>query len=148
LYYSKNVRKYIIVPIKIPLYIRSEEGFGYTEPELSPSYITIWGDTTLIDKVDTIYTQPFSLTNLNKSVNARLEVLKPDEEVYTAVSEINMYIEVSKLVEQQITIPIYDIQNKGNEQVNIFPSTVRVTYTSVQTNYDAQDSLLFRATID
>jgi len=148
LYFSEKVGYQKNVPIKIPLYVKCEAGFGFTEPEITPSYITIWGDTSLIDKVDTIYTQPFSLTNLNKSINARLEVLKPDEEVYTAVSEVNMFIEVSKLVEQQITIPIYDVQNNSNQQVNIFPSTVRVTYTSIQTNYNAQDTLLFRATID
>jgi hypothetical protein len=131
LYFSEKVGYQKNVPVKVPLYLKCKEGYGYKKPAIKPAFITIWGDTAMLDKIDTIYTQPLTLTNLNKSVVSNLELLRPSNEIYTAVSEANVFIEVAKLVEQTVTVPVSDIHRGTGQQINIFPASVRVTFTSI-----------------
>src|SRR5688572_27626891 len=62
LYFSEKVGYQKNVAVKVPLYIKCKEGYGYKTPVIKPSFLTIWGDTAMLDKIDTIYTQPLTLT--------------------------------------------------------------------------------------
>lgn len=148
LYFSEKVSYQKTVPVKVPLYIKCKEGFGYKKPVLNFSFLTIWGDTAQLDKVDTLYTQALNLTNLNKSVNTNLELLRPGTEVYTPVNEVNLYVEVSKLIEQTITLAVHDIHSSGKRQVTIFPSRVKVRFTAMQNNFNQEDTILFKVMVD
>lgn len=148
LYFSEKVGFQKNVPVKVPLYIKCEEGYGYKRPLISPAFVTIWGDTSLMDKVDTIYTQPFTLTKLNKSVSARLDLIRPSGDVYSGINEVNVSIEVDKLVEQRVFLTLSDVRSFSQKQVQMFPSRVRVTFTSIQNVFNPEDTLLFRAMID
>lgn len=148
LYFSEKVGFQKNVPVKVPLYLKCEEGFGYKRPVISPAFVTIWGDTALIDKIDTMYTQPFTLTNLNKSVNTRLELLRPSMEVYSGVNDVNVNIEVDRLVEQSIVLNLSDVRQNYGKQIQLFPARVKVRFTSIQNAFNLEDTALFRAMID
>lgn len=140
--YEKNV------PVKIPLFIKCSEGYGYKKPITHPSTVTLWGDSNLISKIDTVYTQALTLSDLNASVNTQLELLKPDPQIYTSSGDVRIFIEVAKLVEQTITLPVSDIRNDFHNKVNIFPSKVKVKFTSIQNAFNEEDTVLFKAAID
>jgi hypothetical protein len=146
LYFSEKVGYQKNVPIKVPLYIKCKEGYGYKTPVIKPSFLTIWGDTTMLDKIDTIYSQPLTLTNLNKSVVSNLDLLRPGNEVYSAINEVNVFIDVSRLIEHSIMVPVSTVRS-SSEQVNIFPAFVKVTFTSIQNSLQ-QDSTAFKILID
>jgi len=148
LYFSEKVGFQKNVPVKVPLYLKCEEGYGYKHPVITPAFVTIWGDTALTVKVDTIYTQPFTLTNMNKSVNTRLELLRPSTEIYSGVSEVNVSIEVDKLVEQSIFLSLSDVRHPAKGQIHIFPDRVQVRFTAIQNAFNSEDTALFRAMID
>ncbi|MDI1355606.1 MAG: YbbR-like domain-containing protein [bacterium] len=148
LYFSEKVSYQKTVPIKVPLYIKCMEGYGHKKPALNFSYLTIWGDTAQLDKIDTLYTQALTLTNLNKSVNTNLDLLSPGSEVYTSVNEVNLSIEVAKLIEETIAVPVKDIHAAGKGQINIFPSTIKVTFTTLQNNFNREDTVLFKMMIN
>jgi hypothetical protein len=148
LYFSEKVGYQKNVPVKIPLYIKCQEGYGYKKPVISPAFLTIWGDTSMLDKIDTIYTQPLTLTNLNKSVNSRLDLIRPANDIYSAINDVTIFIEVARLVQQTITLPVSDVRNPVKQRVNIFPSNVRVTFTSIQNAFSEEDTTLFKAMID
>ncbi len=148
LYFTEKIGYQKNVPIKIPLYINCKEGFGYSKPRINPSFITIWGDTSIIKKIDSIYTNPLTLSNLSQSVSQTLKFIKPSENIYTNETEVNVSIDVSMLVEQTISIPINNNFNKINETTAIFPSRVKVRFTSIQNNINNEDTLLFKASIN
>lgn len=148
LYFSEKTGYQKNVPVKIPLYIKCKEGYGYKKPIITPSFVTIWGDTSTIDKIDTIYTQELSLSNLNKSINTVLELLKPDPRVHTSSGEVNIAIEVDKLLEQSIRVPVKDIHHSYQRQVTIFPSQVKIKFTSIQNAFNPEDTSLFKVMID
>ncbi len=148
LYFSEKTGYQKNVPVKIPLYLKCKEGYGYKRPVITPPFVTIWGDTNAIDKIDTIYSQALNLSNLNKSITTQLELLKPDQKVYTSSGEVSIAIEVDKLVEQSVSVPVKDIHQSYQRQVNIFPSTVKIKFTSIQNAFNEEDTSLFKVMID
>lgn len=148
LYFTEKTGYQKIVPVKVPLHLKCMEGYAYKKPVINPAYITIWGDTSIIENVDTIYTQPVTLNNLAQNVNTNLEFIKPNQQVYTTLSETNVFVEVAKLVEQFITLPVSNINRSLQQQVNIYPSKIKVRFTSLQNNFNSEDTSLFKATIN
>jgi hypothetical protein len=148
LYFSEKTGYQKNVPVKIPLYLKCKEGYGYKKPMISPTFVTIWGDTSAIDRIDTVYTQALTLSNLNTSVTTTLELLKSNQKVYTSSGEVSISIEVDKLVEQTITIPVKDMHESFQRRVNIFPANIKVKFTCIQNAFNTQDTNLFRAIID
>jgi hypothetical protein len=148
LYFTEKIGLQKSVPIKVPLYLKCQQGYGHQTPVISPAFITIWGDTSLIQKIDTIYTAPFTLTQLDKSVNTHLELLRPSSDIYFGINAVNISIEVEKLVQQSIVLPLQNLRSSNNKRVVFFPSNVRVTFTSLQNTFQAKDTNLFRAMID
>jgi len=148
LYFSEKNGYQKNVPVKVPLYIKCQEGFGYKKPVINPAFVTLWGDSTLISRIDTIYTQALTLSNLNKNINTQLELLKANPQVYTSSSDANIFIAVAKLVEQTINLPVTDIHTSFQQRINIFPSSVKVKFTAIQNSFNPEDTSLFRAMID
>lgn len=148
LYFSEKTGYQKTVPIKVPLFFNCKEGFGFKKPVINPSFITIWGDTANIENVDTIYTHPLTLNNLSQSINTNLEFIRPNTEVYSNINEANIVIEVAKLIEHSVTVPINNIYKTFHEQVNIYPSSVKIKFTSIQNAFNPEDTLLFKAMIN
>ncbi len=148
LYFSEKTGYQKVVPVKIPLFIKCREGYGFKKPVINPNFITIWGDTSVIASIDTIYTQPLTLNNLSQNVSSDITFIRPDNDVYTSVSSAHVLIEVSRLIEHTIIVPVYDAGNNGRQQVNIYPSQVQLRFTSLQTTFNQNDTALFKARID
>ena len=148
LYFSEKTGYQKIVPVKIPLYVKCKEGFDYKRPVISPNFITIWGDTALISGIDTIYTQPLTLNDLSENVSSNISFIRPDAEVYTSATSAHIFIEVARLVEQTIPLPVHDVRASAGTVVNIYPPSVNVRFTSMQNTLDEHDTALFQASID
>jgi hypothetical protein len=148
LYFSEKTGYQKVVPVKIPLFIKCREGYGFKKPVINPNFITIWGDTAVIASIDTIYTQPLTLNNLSQNVNSDITFIRPDNDVYTSVGSAHVMIEVARLIEHTIMVPVYNADNNLRQQVNIYPSQVKVRFTSLQATYTQNDTTLFKARID
>jgi len=148
LYFSEKNGYQKNVTVKVPLYIKCKEGYGYKKPVINPSFVTLWGDSTLISKIDTIYTQALTLSNLSKNINTQLELLKPNPQIYTSAGEASVFIEVAKLLEQVISLPLTDVHTSFQQRINIFPAQVKVKFTAIQNSFNPGDTSLFRAMID
>jgi len=148
LYFSEKTGFQKLVPVKIPLFIKCREGYGFKKPVINPNFITIWGDTTVIASIDTIYTQPLTLNNLSQNVSSDITFIRPDNGVYTSVNGAHVTIEVSRLIEHSMMVPVYDASNSPLRQVNIYPPQVQVRFTSLQSAFSDADTALFKARID
>jgi hypothetical protein len=148
LYFSEKNGYQKSVPVRVPLYIKCQEGYGYKKPVISPPFVTLWGDSLLVSRMDSVYTQALTLSELNKNINTRLELLKPNPLVYTSANEASVFIEVARLVEHTISLPVSDIRSSVQQQVHIFPARVKVKFTAIQNSVSAEDTSLFRANID
>lgn len=148
LYFTEKGSYQKTVPIKVPLNIKCSEGYSYNRPIITPSVITIWGDTNLIENTDTIYTQAIELSNVSQNINSNLKLLKPNDNIHISSNETSVFIEVAQLIEQTIFVPVTDIQPANKQQVNIFPAKVSVRFTNVQNSFLKKDTVLFKAVIN
>lgn len=148
LYFSEKNGYQKNVPVKVPLFIKCLQGFGYKQPIISPSFITIWGDTAVISKIDTIYTQPLNLVNVKQSYESKLVVIKPNSFISASEGEVGISIEVDKLIEHNITLPVTALNAQSFKQITIFPAKVNVKFTSLQNLFSIADTSLFRASIN
>lgn len=136
------------VPVKVPFYLKCKEGYGYKKPQINPAFITVWGDSSTLAPIDTLYTNALTLSDLNKNMDIELELIKPDPQLYLSTSKIKVFIEVARLVEQSVTVPVHDIHSATASNTRIYPSRVKVRFTSVQNTFNDQDTSLFKAMID
>jgi hypothetical protein len=141
--YQKNV------PVKVPLYVKCIPGFGYKAPDITPSFATIIGDSNSIKRIDTLYTQALYLNNLAQHAEKKLPVIKPDESVYYNVNEVNVKVDVDRLIEQTVSLPVNVISyNLNVKSINVYPSRVKVKFTALQNNFNLSDTALFRASVN
>jgi hypothetical protein len=148
LYFSEKTGYQKIVPVKVPLYVKCKEGYGYKRPVLQPAFLTVWGDTNIIEKIDTLYTQALSLNNLSQSTQAQLQLIKPNAEVHTTTNDVSVRLEVARLIQETVSIPVQNVKTLQNQQVRMFPSSVKVTFTSLQNAFSMADTLQFKAQIN
>jgi len=148
LYFSEKTGYQKIVPVKVPLYIKCKEGYGYKRPLLQPAFLTIWGDTTIIEKIDTLYTQSLSLNNLSQNTQTQVQLIKPSSEIHTTTNDISVKLEVARLIQETITIPVQSQKTMSNQQVRVFPSSVKVTFTSLQNAFNIADTAQFKAQVN
>ena len=148
LYFTEKTGFQKIVPVKVPLHIKCKEGYGYKKPSVTPAFLTIWGDTTYLEKVDTLYTQTLTLSNLSQNVLTTLQLIKPSSELHTAVNAVSLSVEVSKLIQQSLTIPITNHRDYPNQQVRLFPSKATIRFTTLQNTFNPEDTLAFKAVIN
>lgn len=148
LYFSEKSGFQKTVPVKVPLHIKCKEGYGFNTPRIVPSEVVIWGDSNSVNRVDTMYTQSLSLTDLKTNYSSTFEILRPSADVYSSTSEAEISIEVNKLFENSILLPISDIKQGYYKQINIFPSRVTLKYTSLAGKFNTEDTLLFKVNIN
>jgi hypothetical protein len=141
--YQKNV------PVKVPIYITCVPGYGYNTPDVMPAFATIIGDSNSIRRIDTLYTQTLYLNNLSQRAEKKIAIIKPDENIYYNVNDVNVRVEVDRLIEQTVSLPINIISfNQNVKSINVFPSRVNVKFTALQNNFNPSDTALFRASIN
>lgn len=148
LYFSEKNGYQKNVPVKIPLYVKCSQGYGSKTPLINPAFITVWGDTADINQIDTIYTQPLNLVNVNKNYNSKLVIIKPNANISLSDAEVAAVIEVDRLVEHTVTLPVSIINAQNFKQVNIFPSKVKIKFTSIQNTFNNADTVFFKASIN
>lgn len=141
--YQKNV------PVKVPLFLKCSPGYGYKQPIINPAFVTILGDSNELKRIDTVYTESLQLVNFNETKEKKMQVIKPNESVYSSVSWVNVKIEAGRLVEQSVYLPV-DVLSTDDKikSVNIFPSRVKVKFTSLQNEFNLSDTSMFKATIN
>lgn len=148
LYFSEKTGYQKIVPVKVPLFVKCKEGYGYKRPIVQPAYVTIWGDTASIEKTDTLYTQPLSINNLGTTLSTQLEILKPSTSVNSTLNDVSVTLEVARLIQETVNVPVLPLNPNQQQQIRMFPSRVKVTFTSLQNSFNPGDSVLFKAHVN
>lgn len=148
LYFSENTGYQKIVPVKAPLFIRCREGYGHKTPQVSPTFITIWGDTDLVRSVDTLYTRALNLSDVDHSMSSKLAIIKPGPDIYASINEATVSVEVDRLIEYSMVTQVVPFYKQNDRQVNIYPSRVKLRFTCLQNTFYQRDTSLFRVAVN
>jgi YbbR domain-containing protein len=138
---SKNV------PVRPLLYLVADKGFIISKPIINPAYITITGDSASIQSIDSISTTPLYLNQITKNYSGKLNLVKPNENVYLNLSEVNVSISADKLLEKSIELPI-EVVNADAANIKLFPGRVKVKYTAALNDFDDITNDSFKAVVN
>ncbi|OFY42973.1 MAG: hypothetical protein A2X18_00580 [Bacteroidetes bacterium GWF2_40_14] len=95
--------------------------------KFNPDVITIYGDYSLIDKIDSIYTIPQRFQNLEESINGVVD-LEEIPGIRLSQKEVYYTLEVERYIEKNITVRIRAINTPGDKEIGLFPEEVKMTY--------------------
>lgn len=137
------------VPVKLISSITCKTGYGFSKPEVIPAFVVLTGDSSELKKTDTVYTELFSEKEVNKELNKDLRLINPTGNVYMSENKVQVHYSVQKLTEHSITASVSAVNlPEGAKNAYIFPSTIKIKYTTLQNEFEDEDSVLFKACID
>lgn len=150
LYFDFSSRSVKRVPVELLSNIKFQKQFSINgEIEIKPSHITLIGPTENISKIKSWKTDSLLAVNVNESLNRRLNLQSAKEgniTIYPKIVEVS--IPIDEFTERTIEVPIKLINNKQYFSVKLFPSKVKITFTTSLSNYTAINGSSFEAVAD
>ncbi len=142
----KGFQKNVIV--KLETRINCKRGYGFEIENVSPKFITVYGQKELVASIDTIYSQVLAINQVSLDCNGVLNLISPNSNLILSESVLNYSIKVNKLIEKSIELPLSLMNEEGYKSVNIFPNKVKLTYTTLQNQVVDNDENLFKAKVN
>ncbi len=99
------------------------------KPEVTPDSTTITGAQTLLDRIDTWYTEPKRFRNVMNEVDTKLYLSDSLKElVRLSTQEVDLKIDVEQITENTYrNVPVKILNNNDSVQILLLPPTVDVT---------------------
>jgi hypothetical protein len=139
---SKNV------PVRPVLYVNADRGHILSKPQINPAYITITGDSASVMSVDSISTMPLYLNQVNQNYSGKLILIRPSENIFLNLSEINITIQTDKILQKEIEVPVSLVNVPANTVMRIFPKKVKIKYSSGASDFDDISESDFKASVN
>lgn len=148
--FGKSYQK--IVPVKPTLLIDFDPLYNYADKvKITPSFVTLYGDSNLISSIDSVNTEKIVLNNLNNTISQKAKIDLPEEivqRVGLSISEVQLDINVDKFTETQLEIPIETIGVPSNMQLKTFPDKITITVTIGLKEFETLKASQFKAIVD
>ena len=120
---SENHKK---VPVNLVQSISFNPQYMAVNPvKIEPDSVVVYGESTRIENITEVSTVPLSLDQVDKDKHGSLR-LSPVRGVRTSVQEVNYSLEVSRFVENVITVNMEMHGAPADERFSIFPSVAKV----------------------
>lgn len=131
------------VPIKPNLDMKFHLGYGLMEPiKLTPDSIVVSGPEKLINSLNKIDLQPFSLKDIKKDFSQDLSILKPknNEGLKIETTKVNVIGKVAKFTERTIEVP-FEIKNVPDSiKLTTLTEKVQVQFIVALSNFNKIDN--------
>ncbi len=117
-------------------YSLKAQHYLYGNIKISPDTITISGPPSMIDTINFIKTFETRFMNVDKNINSRIKLQKPNSNNKLTISSdsINLFIPIEKFTENVINSPVI-IRNADQGAIKLFPENVKVTYLIALKDY-------------
>jgi len=114
---------------------------------LSPDSVEVSGPDLILDTMDYVYTEALDLGELTKNFSDRVRLDQNAELVYN-VGRVSCSIELERLTELQVTVPIEVLNLPDSILMQTFPSSIKINCKVGLSKYERIDSYPFRAVVD
>lgn len=135
------------VPIVISVKSSARAGYiVYGEPSADPPRVTAYGPREIIDTLNRVFTKAYVETDLAESRSFRAD-LKSIPEVRLIPNNVQVKVNVEPLVAKEETATVVAENVPNDENLLLFPSTVRVSYYVPMSEFD-DDRKAVRVVVD
>jgi YbbR domain-containing protein len=149
LYFDFTSRMVKRVPVKLMLSVNYQQRFSLSDNILvKPSYVTISGPASRIEKITEWPSDSLKLNNINEDYHTRLNLYPVnDGSIFIYPKTVEISIPVDEFTEKTLEVPVKLI-NHSYDIVKVFPQKVKVTFTVALNKYAETDEDFFEATAD
>ena len=148
--YGKSYQK--VVPVKPDLNVNFDPLFNYTDKvKIIPAFITVSGDSALLDMIDSISTEKIVLNKLNQNISQTALLSVPEEyasRIALSVDAVTLVVNVDKYTESTIEVPVQILNLPEKFQVKTFPDKVVVKYQVPMGEYEGIKASDFKLVVD
>jgi YbbR domain-containing protein len=141
-----------IVPVKPVLMINFDPFYNYhNKVNITPSSITLYGDSALLTGIDSVNTEKIVLNDFNASISQKAKILLPEEiesRVRLSAEEVLLEIDVDKYTETYVEVPVEAKNVPAGLQLKTFPDKVKLTVQVPMSEFEKIKPELFKATTD
>lgn len=95
-------------------------------PELSRTSIKIFGQDKALAKIDTIYTEYSTLTDITDTMSTRMALALP-QSVRTETDSINIRVIAERFTEKKFIVPLHVLNVPEGVHMRLFPNEVEVS---------------------
>lgn len=144
---SRSVKK---IPVALLYKIKFQSRFGISDSvQITPDKVTVTGPMEDIANIKKWYTDTLRAIDIKNTIRARIALKRPLKNnitVYPSMSEVK--VPVSEFTEKVIELPVTVFNKKGNTEVKLLPSKIKVTFLVPLTHYADITRDDFEAAID
>ena len=149
LFFTSGKGKSKLLPIKLNLSADFSPGFSITsKPVITPAYVTVSGDSTELNKLDTIHTYQVNLKDVHDNYSHNVYLKKTSESVTYNIKDVNLSFNVDRLTEATLKIPVHILNKTNDKKIKLLPEVVSVTYLVPMKDYDNIQANSFRAVVN
>jgi len=124
--FPRQINKKVAIASKYAASYKSQH-MATGKIKFNPDVITIYGDYSLIDKIDSIYTIPQRFHNLEESINGVVD-LEDIPGIRLSQKEVYYTLEIERYVEKSIMVRAKVINTPEDKEIGLFPEEVKMTY--------------------
>jgi len=149
LYFKFEDRIEKSVPVIPKLELEFAQQFSlYDTISWSPENISISGPASMVNKIDTLYSELIILNKLKESISMNAGVITADmDQLSLSPAEINIMIPVEEYTEQKTTVPLRSF-NRHGWNVKFFPETIDITFLVALKDYKKVTPEMFSLNAD
>ena len=150
LYFDFSNRKVKRIPVNLITSIKYRHQFFQSgNITLNPAYVIINGPSNLIDGINSWNSDTLKMDSVDENVNTHVN-LEPVREGNLSIypKNIQANIPVDEFTEKELQIPVKLVNNRGDDDVKIFPQKVKITFMISLTRFADVDEDMFEATAD
>ncbi len=150
LYFDFSNRKVKRIPVNLITSIKYRHQFFQSgNLTLNPAYVIINGPSNLIDGINSWNSDTLKMDSVDENINTHVN-LQPVKEGNLSIypKNIQANIPVDEFTEKELQIPVKLINNRGDDDVKIFPQKVKITFMISLSRFAEVDEDMFEATAD
>lgn len=135
------------VKVVADISVKPQAGFDVSEIEVKPKEITIYGAASVINELDSVYTEKASFVNVKAPVYGKL-ALSNDLKLKYTTDSIQYNYTVERFTQGEFTIPIVVKNAPIGKEVTIFPKQITLQFQSPLSKFSAYNSNQFQVYVD
>lgn len=148
--FGKSYKK--VVPVKPSLMINFDPFYNYkNKVRITPSSVTLFGDSSLIAEIDSVMTEKIVLNDFNSNITQKAKIELPEKyinRIGLSVESVDLSINIDKYTEANITLSIQAKNLPEGYKLKSFPDKVSITYQVPMNEYETINEKMFEVSVD
>lgn len=124
-HYNRGV--YRRLPVMAMGVLTAQEQYSITGTHLYPDSVDVYAPSQVLDTLQAVYTQKFTLEGLVKTSDHSVAITQP-RGIRTFPDSVTLRAEVDIMTRQRVEVPIVGVNFPAEKTLRTFPSTVVLTY--------------------